>query len=314
MKHRLFLVFFWSIVGYSQAQYTQSISVISDNDLYVSTINDKYYTNGMFFSHRSLTSKTSEKQLKKIVMWHIGHQMYTPYKSTITQVSQHDRPFAAYLFTSYGVDRVYEKSIFSTEFQIGVLGPNALGKELQNTIHDLYNYDRPVGWEYQIKNAFGLQFNTSYTKHIGFSKTKYSDINLQSNLKLGTIFTEISTGFFGRFGFTPLEELSNSIAFNTNLNATNTNKNRTAEVFLYYKPTISYVLYDATIQGGLFKDRSPVTFPVNAIRFDLEFGLQFTYHRFNFGYAIHYYTNKLKGLRYPNGSTYGRIQLQYLIK
>lgn len=315
MKYKLtFCLLILSLTIISQEKYSKEISFVNDNDLYVSTVKDRYYTNGMFLSYKYISKSKKENQEKKIIEWQIGQEMFTPYKAIVQNVAQHDRPFASYLFGSFGINRVYKnKSLFNTTLQLGIIGPNAYGKELQDFIHDLYGFKKAIGWEYQIKNALGFNFNTAYSKFLVKDETNYFDISWTNNAKIGTVYTNFSTGFYARLGFKPLADIVNSFAFNTNLNDDSTTYNREIESFVFIKPSLQYAIYDATLQGSFLNTTSEVTKELVPIVFHLEVGLKFTANRFNFGYIYQYSSNKSKDLRYNNGNKYGTIALHYLL-
>ena len=155
MKKILLLLTFFNVFWiFSQQKFSKEISFINDNDLYVSVVRDRYYTNGMFLNYRYLSETKKEFVEKKIFQWQIGHKMFTPYKAVVTSKADHDRAFAAYLYGVFGFTNVYKTNkIFSTSVEVGVIGENAFGKELQNFIHDIYGFKRATGWEYQIKKG-----------------------------------------------------------------------------------------------------------------------------------------------------------------
>lgn len=310
----LFSCFIFSFSLFSQKKYAKKFQFKNDNDLYVSAHRDKYYTNGMFLTYSYLSKKNKNTKIeKRIIDWQIGHQMYTPYLSTLILASKHDRPFASYLFGSHAVHKFYKNNrILTTEIQFGIIGPAAFGKELQTFIHNIYDFKEPIGWKYQIKNAVGLNYNTTYIKPLGKDTSNKYDISWYNNAKIGTIFTDISTGIYTRLGFKPLQKLVNSIAFNANLNNSTTNYTNQKESFIFIKPTISYVMYDATIQGSFLNTSSSITKEVIPFKFDLEVGFKFIARNLNLIYSAHYHTNKSKNLHHTNGNLYGTIEINYL--
>ena len=311
MKQKVFfLLILCSVTLFSQRKYANEFSFLNDNDLYISPSQDRYYTNGMFLTYRYLSNNTPENIEKKIFEVQLGHHMYTPFKATVNQHMNHDRPFAGYLFGSFGINRFYKnQTILKTAIQIGTLGTSAMSKELQDFIHTIYGYKKAIGWKYQIANAFAINLNADYIKNI--ANNEFLDINWFNNAKIGTIYTDISTGFYGRIGLKPLQKIINSIAFNANLNTKNTNFNNEIESFIYIKPMFSYIAYDATIEGSFLNKNSPITFDIEPFKFTTEIGIRFTTNRFNFGYAVNYHTKKLKSIRVPKGNFYGTIQLNY---
>ncbi len=309
----LFLLIFKSTISFSQQKFSKEISFINDNDLYVSAIRDRYYTNGMFLNYRYLSENKKESLEKRIFQWQIGHKMYTPNRPNVTSINEHDRPFAGYLYGCFGITNVYKTNkLFSKTVEIGIIGENAFGKELQNFIHSIYGFKEPVGWEYQIKNAFGFNVGTEYVAFLGKDASGFNDIFWVNSANIGTVFTDISTGFYGRIGFKPLQKLANSIAFKTNLNNENTNDVREIESFLFIKPTLRYAFYDATIQGSFLNTESVVTKELIPLVFNLEIGIKFTANKFHFAYVFNYNTSQSEGLKHTYGNKFGTIGIHYL--
>lgn len=309
------LVLFFSSFVISQEKFSKEISLVTDNDLYVSTIRDRYYTSGIFFNYRYLSKAKKEHLEKRIFEWQLGHEMFTPYLSTVPNINFHDRPFASYLYGGFNVNRVYKNhQIFNTSVRLGFIGPNAYGKELQEFIHNIYGFKKAVGWENQIKNALALNFGAEYFKRIVKTEKDYFDISWINQANIGTVYTNVSTGFYSRIGFKPLQILANSIAFKTNINNENTRFKREIESFIYIKPTIQYALYDATLQGSFLNKSSEVTKEIIPLIFNIELGILFTANRFNFGYSFLYNTRKSEGLKYSYGHKYGRISINYLLR
>lgn len=313
MTIRIFILFLcFSIASLAQQKRSKEFSFVNDNDLFVSFKKDRYYTNGMFFTYRHLAKNENQLLEKKIYKWQLGHLMFTPHKPTVSDISEHDRPFAAYLYGSFGIKKVYKnQQILQGELQLGVIGPAALGKGLQNFIHDIYGFSRPTGWKYQIKNALGINVSGHYAKSLTIDEDNRNDITLINTLRIGTVFTDVSTGVHGRIGFITLQPMTNSVAFNTALNNEKTNGVRGIESMFYYKGILTYALYDATIQGSFLNTSSPVTYTLNALRFDFEMGLLFTANRVNFGYAYHFYSDKMSNLKFAKGNSYGSIRINY---
>ncbi len=296
--------------SFSQNSFSKEISLLTDNDLYTSTYRDRYYTNGIFLTFKTVTSSKNKKLAKKIHSYQVGHMMFTPIKATLTFANTHDRPFAGYFYGEYGQSRFFNsQNVLITNVQIGVIGPSAKGQGLQNFMHQIYNYPEAKGWKYQIHNAFAINLNTTFIKYFKKVSSSHFDLNSYNELKTGTIFTSISTGLYSRIGFKKLQNSSNTVAFNSNLN--NTPVQSFSESFIYVKPMINYVLYDATIQGSFLNTTSPVTFDVMPINFSLELGYKYYYKRFLYGYTFHFYTKKLKSLRASKSNTYGSIYIGY---
>ena len=315
MKYILLFYFcFISFCIVSQQKFSKEFSFVTDNDLYVSFDRDRYYTSGIFLNYRYLAKNNNKNLEKRIIEWQIGHQMYTPNNPTFIRIDMQDRPFAAYLYSSFGIKKVYKNNvILNTKLQLGIIGPEALGQNLQRFIHNIYGYKEPVGWKYQIKRALGLNLGTEYIYFLGKNKSNTFDVSWIGKGNLGTVHTDFSTGFNFRIGLIPLQGIDNSIGFNTNLNDDSTKDKRAIESFFYLKPMLRYTLYDATIQGSFLNTSSPVIKELVPFVFDVEVGFKFTLNRYNFGYIFNYNTSKSKGLRYTYGNKYGSIIMSYVL-
>lgn len=308
-----FLLLFSFPILFSQEILSKEFCFKTDNDLYVSPSKDRYYTNGMFLIFRYLSKNTKNRLEKTIFEWEVGHKMYSPFKATVSDISMHDRPFAAYLYGSFGKQRVYKKNkILSLKLQLGIIGPAAFGEELQGFIHTFFNFKKAVGWKHQIKSAAGINLNASYSQLLIKGATNHFDLTWTNHAKAGTVLTNFSTGFYTRIGILPLQGMMNSIAFNTSINNSKIQYKREKEAFFYVKTAVLYTVYDATLQGSFLNKGSEVTNKLIRYHVGLELGISAAFHRFNLGYAYLYTGRKSEGLRFKNGNYYGSIQLSYL--
>lgn len=310
-----FLFSFFSVVAFTQQKFDKELTFINDNDLYISTSQDRYYTNGMFLSYHYVSSKNSTKSDKKIYGITLGHEIYTPFKAVVNDVTLHDRPFASHVFAGFSIQNFYKNnSIFRFETQLGVLGPSSYGEELMGIIHDIYGFKDAVGWKYQISDALALSFKGTYIKLISRLSSSAIDLNWKSTLSIGTIYNYVSTGLYSRVGVISLQNTKNSLAFKGHLNNVLSESTTKKEVFFYINPMLRYVAHDATIQGSFLNNNSTVTYSINPVIFTSEFGIRFTLNRIHFGYSATYHSKKLKSFRVPNGNFYGSIQLNYLFR
>lgn len=306
------LLISFSFTSFSQVKYKNVFSITNDNDLYISTTQDRYYTNGVFLTYSFASDSISNNQLKKIYTFELGQKLYSPYRANVRDISEHDRPFAGYLYAGVGFKKVYKNnSLFGLSGEIGIIGPSAYGEESMNFVHSIYGFNPADGWKYQIKDAFALNFRTEYLTPF-YNDSRYFDINWKNTANFGTVFTDISTGIFSRIGTRLLQKAANTIAFNTNLNNVNSKFNNETEAFFYINPMIRLAIYDATIQGSFLTENNAVTYELKPWVLTTEFGFWFTSNRFNFKYMIVHHTKKLESRNVPSGNLYGGIQINYL--
>lgn len=287
------------------------IGIVTDNDLYTSTKNDQYYTNGLEIFYRYLSKKNKPDLLKKVNEIKLGQYMYSPRFIYKNEEQMFDRPFAGYLFGQFGNTNFYNnQTILKKYVQIGYVGPNSFAEQIQSGTHRLFHYTAFEEWDYQIKNALGLQTYFMFSKpFLSSINTNRIDFIWQSEAKLGTIFTSLSTGFVTRIGIKKLVSLSDSNFYGASL-STNTSALE-SEFYFYIAPSLNYQGYDATIQGSLFNKNSPVTFTIMPFRFNGEAGLKYRRKNLNLSYAF-IYRGKEVNFERNIGYFYGSIGISFL--
>jgi hypothetical protein len=88
----------------------------------------------------------------------VEHQVYTPSDRLRTDVILDDRPYAAWLFTTWGMRARTGNQLVRNYINIGVVGPAAGGEQVQNFIHRILGRPRFNGWDNQLHNELGLQW------------------------------------------------------------------------------------------------------------------------------------------------------------
>lgn len=307
----IILIFFVTFV-FAQSR-TQEIGLVTDNDLYTSSKNDKYYTNGLELFYRFLSENKNEKVKKKITEFRLGQYIYNPHTINADDIALNDRPFAGYLFAGVGRNTFYQnESVLKVDFQLGFIGKNSFGQEMQEQFHKFFKYRAVHGWQHQIQNALAIQAHLLYSTKL-FPKANYDyiDFNFQSEANLGTIFTGVKAGWMTRIGFKKLVPIYDSNLHGASMNANPALKQ--SEFYFYAIPSINCQVYDATIQGSLFNDNSPVTYNLIPLRFNAEAGLKYRKNSLNLSYAFVYRSKELKH-KDNMGYFYGSIQVSYLLK
>ena len=302
-------------LAFGQAKTTE-IGFITDNDLYTSSKNDMYYTNGLELFYRFLSKNENPIINKKIIEFRVGQYIYNPRFINAEAVTINDRPFTGYLFAEAGRSFFYQsESVLKTDFQLGFMGPNALGKETQESFHHIIGYKEVFGWENQLHNAFAVQAHVMYSKKMFPSKhNDFIDLHFQSEANVGTIFDGISTGFLSRIGFKKLLPIYDSNLHDASVSSVPQYNIR--EFYFYAMPSVNYQFYDATIEGSMFSNTSQLTFELEPLRFNAEFGLKYRHNNFNMSYSFIYRGRELRDpeTNTNSGYFYGSIRFGYLLK
>jgi hypothetical protein len=140
----------------------------------------------------------------------LGQSIFTP-KDTATKAPiKDDRPYAAWLYAGASVhaetSRHFEGRrldvLDSVELDLGVIGPAAQGRQVQNGFHDLIRVDRAEGWDNQLKNepAAAMFFSRTWRPEAWTVRGLEADLLPQIGGSLGNVYTHADAGAFVRFG------------------------------------------------------------------------------------------------------------------
>ena len=200
------------------------LSAIEENSRLAAHGNDRHYTNGAMLAYT--TGPLSENCLwnaptrwlgESTFLFHpptretddrlewiiVGQSIFTPQDHDATDPSLNDRPYAGWLYT--GLDFIQDddaQQLTSLEFLGGVVGPGALGRQVQNSFHGLFGFRTVRGWNFQLPNEFG--FTASWERKWRFNHELgegYSwEIIPDAGLTAGNVFTYAEAGFLVRIG------------------------------------------------------------------------------------------------------------------
>jgi hypothetical protein len=141
-----------------------------------------------------------------------------------------------------------------SEISLGVLGPAALAKQMQNGVHTIlskYTQETDVkGWNYQLHND--LYFNYFLHLENAVFSSKFLEANSIYQFNLGTIFDDFGiggrmrVGLFKNFFDNNLGLTSRQDHFKTVGQMLKT----TTQLYVFFNPVVKMVLYNALLQGG----------------------------------------------------------------
>jgi len=265
-----------------------------DNDFFTGT--DEYYTQGISMETVSPTLKYNPlswvlihpKDAHNRYGITVEHEGYTPRSIGDEQILYDNHPYAAVLMLkSFAIsDKPENGQRFYTSLSTGVIGPAAGGKEMQMAIHKALAILQPGGWQNQIHNDVVLNYELIY-EHRLWGTAHTLEIDANAGARAGTFSDRASIGLSMMTGY-----------FNSPLNDNNDNK--AFHLYLFEAPTIHGVVYDATLQGGMFNRSSPYTIgsqDITRLVFENKTGVVLTfkglYAQYYVGYQSKTFNNGL---------------------
>lgn len=315
---RLAVIFTAAILTLSQTasaqqrinHFSKELTVTSDNDNYLIQRRDGYYTNGLYLALQYL-SKAKNPQQKAIMRWELGQMIFNPYKYSVTDPEQMDRPFAGYLFAKATRSRFFSNNAnLQYSFTLGTIGNASGAQQTQITYHDLINIYQVRGWGYQLKNEAGFNLGAQYSHPLTgkLSAAQRVDLHALAKANLGNTFTNATAGLLFRIGL--MENAHQSVAWNSRLHKTEPQYLHRREFFAFYQPEAMLQVYNATLQGGLFRnDKGPVTADIQPWLYQHRVGLMYAARRVSAALAIVHRTKEARSMR--RAENFGSIQLGY---
>ncbi|NRA31060.1 MAG: lipid A deacylase LpxR family protein, partial [Parvularculaceae bacterium] len=108
---------------------------------------------GEWVAKRVLGLSTDPSRLRVRKGVSIGQEIFTPEDGDVVEPLPDQHPYAGYLYLRFTrlieqVDRVDQVAV-----ELGVVGPSALGRQAQDSVHDFFDRERFLGWDNQIADT-----------------------------------------------------------------------------------------------------------------------------------------------------------------
>lgn len=278
------------------------IVIQNDNDVYLLTSQDRYYTNGININYRLGLKSDTSRIKNRILDIEFGQKMYNGINLSAGRSLQWDRPFAGYLYLFGELNQYYtDEHILSLKVELGQVGPRAKGKEVQRVIHQVFKMYEVSGWEQEISNAFGVDVGLKYQRLFYRSNRNNFEISGLGSGTLGMHHTYGNIGVPIRWG--RLRPFSHSVF--TKGHVQSYMKDR--ELFVYYIPSVFFNGYNSTIQGGIKNhDVNNEDFQIEKIIYSHKIGFMLAKGRSSLGLSYIFQSREAKEMLYKTHQ-YGTI-------
>jgi len=187
----------------------------------------------------------------EVYSWGVYEIMYTPNNITKTGWQPNDYQYAGAIVASHSRYSINPEKKYSvqTELVFGLIGPSALGKEIQSGFHRLIHYTQPMGWGHQYRNDALINLNITAEKQLlaaghwlsliggaqAYAGTMQNGAALYPMLLIGKMQPWFD-GLFSRY--------------------TSPDRDRRGrknwQGYFIFKPKLEYFVQNAMLQGGLF--------------------------------------------------------------
>lgn len=255
-----------------QPQSTLSLRI--ENDIYFS---DRYYTNGLKLSYTQegddfLTSRLQFAALRLFVpdgrqafeTVSIGQKMCVSSDIHIPNPPADDRPYAGWLYASFGSHLASRDRLDSFAVNLGVVGPMSLAEDAQKLFHSIIGADWPEGWHNQIKNEPAIILAYEHVERLYRAEIAdglSTDVLGSVGGELGNAMTQARARLLLRLGFNmPYSFMPNRIdsSDGNDVQWRPTDASPDWHLFAYGGGAARFVGYDITLDGNTYRGGSSV--------------------------------------------------------
>lgn len=279
-----------------------SVSIYTENDKYFAGT-DRHYTNGFKLSALSTDLRSFrdrdvpgllrtvarqvdgfiEPERQPKIGLALGQNIYTPTDTQATELQLDDRPYAAWLylgasFHNYRPARRRSTGAWSParvdvfEVNLGVVGPAALGRQVQNLVHELIDVETAKGWDNQLHNEPGLNliYETKWRSSTGGARMGWgADWIPHAGVCVGNVFTYANAGAEVRWGYKLPDDFGTSLIRPTG--ESNSDARPRLTFYLFAGADGRLVARDITLDGNTWRDSHSVD--KETIVYDLSAGI-----------------------------------------
>lgn len=194
-----------------------------ENDRIANT--DRHYTNGFRLGWVSDETNGSDlPEVREVLQFlyplanvrkgrvgiEVGHNIFTPGDTDARQLLMDDRPYAGWLYgaaslyaeTGKGFGDYYSETLDRVALELGVVGPAALGEEVQNEFHRFIDVPTANGWDNQLDNEPGL--NLIAERKWRAEPYRFWGVEADAiphvGASLGNVYTHVNAGAVVRIG------------------------------------------------------------------------------------------------------------------
>ncbi|MDQ8024368.1 MAG: lipid A deacylase LpxR family protein [Moraxellaceae bacterium] len=227
--------------------------------------------------------------------------IFTPTDFSRSDLIEDDRPYAAALLVGLGYNAREGDRLRTTQLQVGLVGPAALGKQAQDAVHQITGSEKFRGWGNQLENE--PVFRIVHERMRRFSSSDGArgwgwDTIAHYGGSFGNLATYLNTGAEFRVGVNLPDDFGSTPLRPAGENTAPTREPQSQYVpgtHLFVTFDTRWVLYDITLDGNTVRDSHSVD-KRHAVA-NIGYGVALMRHRWKFALARYHGTREFDGQR-----------------
>jgi hypothetical protein len=192
-----------------------TFSILLENDVFDNSDHD--YTNGIELTYTTSPRGTPEwatdfahwlpfftAKTDVRTRYALGQSIYTPRSVTAANPPLTDRPYAGFLYGSFGLVGDSGRHLDQLQITLGVIGPDSFADKTQMWVHAIIKDKKPQGWATQLHNEPGLIIQ--YERNFKLIPPKsllglIFDFEPTYGVAVGNVYDYANIGAMARLGF-----------------------------------------------------------------------------------------------------------------
>lgn len=244
----------------------------------------------------------------------LGQSIFTPEDITVRELQREDRPYAGWLYGSFGVTSDTGSRLDNLQLTLGVVGPPSGAEQTQKFFHDVF-YDslhtrHPLGWHDQLDTEPGLvlEYERKWRKLHEFSPFGFGmDITPSIGGAVGNIYTHASVGAVARLGYDLPSDYGPPLIRPSLPGSDFFIPTQDFGWYLFAGVEGRAVARNIFLDGNTFSDSHSVD--KRPFIGNLQTGIAFTYDDMRFAYTHIFYTEEFHGQR--GGDAFGAFTVSW---
>lgn len=302
------------------SDHPPAINIRIDNDMLGGAQQDQGYTNGALLTLVSpnLQDYTDDPCLPRLARWmnrrlerlhpgefqqqnmifSFGQALYTPTDNTRADLIRDDRPYAAALMVNFGYNARNGNHLRTTQLALGMIGPSAQGKQVQDAVHDALGDDKFLGWRNQLHDepVFKLLHERMQRWPAEGNSAGWGwDAISHWGGAIGNLATYANVGGEVRFGWKLPDDFGSSPMRPAGENTAPTRRGRAEgwSTHLFVTSDARWVVRDITLDGNTF--RSSHSVDKRSFVGDLGYGVAVMRGKWKFALARYHRSREFDG-------------------
>lgn len=305
--------------GSALRDHPPAVNFRVDNDLFGGAHQDQGYTNGalLTFVSPNLADYTDDPCLPAPARWinrhlerlqpggfeqqnmifSIGQGLFTPTDNTRTDLIEDDRPYAGVLLANFGYNARNGDRLRTTQLAVGMVGPSAQGRQVQDAVHSVLHDEKFMGWKHQLHDEPVFRLLHERMRHWPANAPGGWGWDAISHWggAVGNLATYANAGAEVRLGWKLPDDFGSSPMRPAGENTAPTRDGRAPgwSTHLFVTTDARWVLRDITLDGNTFRhshgvDKRPLVA-------DIGYGVAVMRGKWKFALARYHRTREFEG-------------------